>query len=110
MAECDNICRHLHLPVQSGADRILSLMNRHYTIDHYRSLIKMIRSITPDIDITTDILVGFPTETEEEFMATLSLAEEVAFTTAFMFAYSIRQGTKAAEFEDTVPRATKKTG
>ena len=107
MAECGNICRHLHLPVQSGSDRILSLMNRRYTADHYRSLVGMIRKLIPAIDITTDILVGFPSETDEEFSATLALVEEVGFTTAFMFAYSVRRGTKAAELEDTVPYALK---
>jgi tRNA-2-methylthio-N6-dimethylallyladenosine synthase len=107
MAASPVICRHLHLPVQSGSDRVLSLMNRTYTADHYRSIVAMARSLVPGIDITTDLLVGFPSETESEFEATLALVREVRFTTAFMFAYSVREGTAAARLEDDVPRAAK---
>ena len=107
IAENPTVCRHVHLPVQSGSDRILSLMNRRYTAAHYSSLIKMIRKFLPDADITTDLLVGFPSETDPDFAATLKLVEQVRFTAAFMFAYSVRQGTAAAELEDDVPRETK---
>ena len=107
MAENEKICRHIHLPVQSGSDRILSLMNRKYTVERYRSLLAMIRRLLPDADITTDLMVGFPSETEEEFVATLAIVEEARFTTAFMFAYSVREGTMAAKFRDDLPRAVK---
>jgi tRNA-2-methylthio-N6-dimethylallyladenosine synthase len=107
MAEQPKVCHHIHLPVQAGSDRILSLMNRCYTREHYLSLIAMIRKHLPDADITTDLLVGFPSETEEDFAATLSLVEKVRFTSAFMFAYSVRAGTKAAQLVDDVPRAEK---
>jgi tRNA-2-methylthio-N6-dimethylallyladenosine synthase len=107
MAELPKCCRHIHLPVQAGSDRVLSLMNRRYTAAEYRLRIAMLRSFMPDIDITTDILVGFPSETEAEFGETLALVEEVRFTTAFMFAYSVREGTAAAVMADSVPRAEK---
>ncbi len=107
IAENEKICPHIHLPVQAGSDRILSLMNRKYTVDHYRSLCAMIRRLLPDADITTDLMVGFPSETEEEFAATLALVKEVRFTAAFMFAYSAREGTAAAKLNDGLPRAAK---
>ena len=107
IAETPKICRHIHLPVQSGSDRVLSLMNRKYTVAHYRALIEMIRRHLPDADITTDLLVGFPSEDEADFAATLKLAEEVRFTAAFMFAYSMRPGTAAAKLVDDVPRPVK---
>jgi tRNA-2-methylthio-N6-dimethylallyladenosine synthase len=107
MAEVPECCRHIHLPVQSGSDRILELMNRRYTAREYCERIAMIRSLLPDADITTDILVGFPSESDAEFEATLALAEEVRFTTAFMFAYSVRGGTAAARIDDSVPKAVK---
>jgi tRNA-2-methylthio-N6-dimethylallyladenosine synthase len=107
MAANQKICRHFHLPVQSGSDRILALMNRTYSADRYLALVAMIRSLVPDADITTDLLVGFPSETEGEFEATLALAQEVRFTTAFMFAYSVREGTAAARLSDDVAREEK---
>jgi tRNA-2-methylthio-N6-dimethylallyladenosine synthase len=107
IAETPKLCRHIHLPAQSGSDRVLSLMNRQYTSAHYRSLIAMIRKAMPDADITTDLLVGFPSETEAEFEETLRLVEEVQFTAAFMFAYSARPGTAAAKLAGDVPRETK---
>jgi tRNA-2-methylthio-N6-dimethylallyladenosine synthase len=82
-------------------------MNRRYTVAHYRTLIEMIRKLLPDADITTDLLVGFPSEGEEDFASTLELVEQVRFTAAFMFAYSVRQGTAAAKLDDDVPRGTK---
>jgi tRNA-2-methylthio-N6-dimethylallyladenosine synthase len=107
MAANGKICRHFHLPVQSGSDRILALMNRTYSADRYLTLVAMIRSLVPDADITTDLLVGFPSETESEFEATLALAREVRFTAAFMFAYSAREGTAAARHSDDVAREVK---
>jgi tRNA-2-methylthio-N6-dimethylallyladenosine synthase len=107
VAETPKICRHIHLPLQSGSDRVLSLMNRRYSSAHYRSLIVMIRKALPDADITTDLLAGFPSETETDFDETMRLVEEVQFTAAFMFAYSARPGTAAAKLIDDVPRETK---
>jgi tRNA-2-methylthio-N6-dimethylallyladenosine synthase len=107
IAATPSLCKHIHLPVQAGSNRILNLMNRKYTIDHYLSLIEMIRSYIPDADITSDIMVGFPGETEQEFEETLHLVEKVRYTTAFMFAYSVRGGTAAALMADTVPEEVK---
>lgn len=107
IAEERKCCRHVHLPVQAGADRILRKMNRKYSRTEYRERVAMIRSYMPDADITTDILVGFPSETEEEFRETLALVKDVRYTTAFMFAYSVRDGTAAARMGDTVPEAVK---
>jgi tRNA-2-methylthio-N6-dimethylallyladenosine synthase len=107
IAETPRLCRHVHLPVQSGSDRILALMNRRYTAGRYRSLIAMIRERLPDADITTDLLVGFPSETEGEFQETLDLVRDARFTAAFMFAYSVREGTAAANLNDDVPREEK---
>ena len=89
-------CHAIHLPVQSGSNRILSLMNRRYSFEKYLSQIESIRKIIPDCAITTDIIVGFPTETEEDFIDTVKLVETVKFDGAFMFVYSKREGTKAA--------------
>ncbi|KMQ51784.1 tRNA-i(6)A37 methylthiotransferase [Chitinispirillum alkaliphilum] len=108
VAQLQNVCNHIHLPVQAGSDRVLSLMNRGYTGKDYRKLVDMIRKHIPDADITTDILVGFPSETQEEFKQTLSLVEDVAFTTAFMFAYSPREGTKAASMKECLSDEEKK--
>ncbi len=107
IAEIPKICKHLHMPFQAGSDRILALMNRRYTSSHYRSLIEMIRKYIPEADITTDIIVGFPSEKTEEFEETLNIVKEACFTTAFMFAYSVREGTKAAEMADDVPKEVK---
>jgi tRNA-2-methylthio-N6-dimethylallyladenosine synthase len=107
MAEFPKLCRHVHLPVQSGSTRVLSVMNRGYTRDDYLARIDMIRKHLPDADITTDAMVGFPSETEREFEETLSLFETVRFTTAFMFAYSRRDNTAAASMDDDVDAAAK---
>lgn len=107
MAELPKLCRHIHLPVQSGSTRILSLMNRGYSRDDYLARIGTIRKHLPDADITTDAMVGFPTETDAEYEGTLSLFETVRFTTAFMFAYSRRDNTAAASMADDVPAAVK---
>ncbi len=94
------LCRWFHLPLQSGNDRILSLMNRRYTRAHYLELIDTIRGEIPDAAITTDILVGFPSETEDEFADTLALVEKVQFDDAYMYRYSARAGTRASTYED----------
>lgn len=103
MAECRTVCEHLHLPVQAGSDRILALMNRKYTRDHYLELVGRLRKAIPAIALTTDVIVGFPGETERDFQDTLDLMEEVRFDGAFTFAYSPRLGTKAADLPDQVP-------
>ena len=107
MASSPKIASHIHLPVQAGADRVLSLMNRKYTAARYRYLIDMIRKRIPRADITSDILVGFPTETDSEFRETLSLVRDARFTTAFMFAYSPREGTAAAGMKGEIPKKEK---
>ena len=108
MAKHEKICRLLHLPVQSGSDRILSLMNRRYTREKYLSEIEMLRRYLPECEVTTDIIVGFPSETEEEFEETVSLVREVKFASAFTFVYSRRSGTKAAEMPDQIPEEVQK--
>ncbi len=102
------ICRQLHLPAQSGSDRILSLMNRRYTREHYLNELKLLRREIPDCEVTTDLIVGFPTETEAEFEETLSLVNEADFLSAFTFVYSPRQGTKAASMEGQIPETVQK--
>lgn len=104
MAELPNICEHLHLPVQSGSNRILEAMNRRYTRDQYLRLVQKLRDAVPEIALTTDIIVGFPGETEEDFQDTLDLVEQVQYDGAFTFAYSPRKGTRAAELEQQVPQ------
>jgi len=102
------VCEHVHLALQSGSDRVLKLMNRKYTRKQYKELIEKIRENIPDISITTDIMVGFPTETEEDFMDTYNLVKEIEFDASYIFMYSPRPGTKAAEMEDNIPEETKK--
>lgn len=105
--ELDNLCNHLHLPVQSGSNRILKLMNRKYTKEDYLKLISKIKNINPDISISTDIIVGFPGETEEDFQETIDLVKEVEFDSAFTFLYSVREGTQAAKMKEQVDNETK---
>ncbi len=93
----DKICNNIHLPIQAGSNSVLKNMNRRYTREHYLGLIDMIRRYLPDCGITTDIMVGFPYETEEDFLDTMDIVEKVMFSTAFTFIYSVRKGTKAAE-------------
>ncbi len=108
MASFPNICKHIHLPVQSGSDRMLSKMNRKYDRERYMDRIHKIREILPEATITTDIIAGFCSETEEEHGMTMSLMEEVRFDSAFMFQYSERPGTLASRhFPDDVPPAVK---
>ena len=100
MSEYDNICNSIHLPLQSGSDSVLRRMNRTYTRKHFIELAKIIRDKIPNAGISTDIIVGFPGETEEDFISTLSVMDEVKFDSAFTFKYSPRKGTKALEYED----------
>ncbi len=102
MAEEERVMPHLHLPVQSGSDRVLAAMNREYTVARYRALVDRARDLMPDIAITTDIIAGYPGETEEDFRATYRLMEDVRFDSAFMFKYSPRRGTVAAGTPDDV--------
>ncbi|PKM85346.1 MAG: tRNA (N6-isopentenyl adenosine(37)-C2)-methylthiotransferase MiaB [Firmicutes bacterium HGW-Firmicutes-11] len=104
---CPSLCPHIHLPVQSGSTSVLERMNRKYNREDYIALVERLRSVCPDIAITTDIIVGFPGETEEEFQDTLRLVEEIEFDSAFTFLYSIRKGTPAETFEDQVPEEIK---
>ena len=99
MANNERICRHLHLPVQSGSTRILEKMNRKYTKEKYLELVKKVKERIPGIALSTDIIVGFPSETEEDFNETLSVVEVVRFDSAFTFIYSKRTGSPAARFE-----------
>lgn len=103
MANSKKICRHIHLPAQSGSSNILKKMNRNYTREDYLALVDKIKTAMPDISITTDLIVGFPGETEEDFEDTLSIVKEVGYSSAFTFQYSKRTGTPAATFEDQVP-------
>ena len=100
---CEKLCKHIHLPVQSGSSSVLKRMNRRYDRDKYISIIDKLKAACPEIAITTDIIVGFPGETEEEFKETLSLVEYVEYDSAFTFIYSPREGTPAAGFSDQIP-------
>ena len=105
--ECPKVCRHLHLPVQSGSDRILAEMGRHYTRAEYLAAVRRLRAFDPEFAVTTDVIVGYPGETEADFEATRSLMEEAEFDNAFVFKYSPRPGTRSAALEDDVPTAEK---
>ena len=107
IAKYDNIMKFIHLPVQSGNDEILRLMGRRYTRKHYLDLVKEMRNKIPYLTLSTDIIVGFPNETEEEFNDTLTLVDEVKYEAAFTFIYSPRKGTPAAKIEDNVSKETK---
>ena len=108
VAECEHICENFHLPFQAGSSEILRRMNRGYTKEKYLELVKMVRKYVPDATITTDIIVGFPGETEEDFEETLDVVRQVGFTSAYTFIYSKRSGTPAAKMESQVPLAVKK--
>ncbi|MDG1137503.1 MAG: MiaB/RimO family radical SAM methylthiotransferase [Phycisphaerales bacterium] len=109
MRDCPRICNYLHVPAQSGSNRILKLMNRGYTVEEYLEFIERARTIIPDVEIAGDIIVGFPTETEEDYKATCDLIRKVRFKNNFVFHYSPRPGTVAIDrFEDNVPREDKR--
>ncbi|CAK7044361.1 tRNA (N6-isopentenyl adenosine(37)-C2)-methylthiotransferase MiaB [Tissierella sp.] len=101
-ATLDKLCGHLHLPVQSGSNKVLKEMNRNYTREGYLKIINNLKKLVPNISITTDIIIGFPGETEEDFNDTLELVREVRFDSAFTFLYSIREGTKAAKMKNQI--------
>ena len=107
MSKHKNICNYIHLPLQAGSDKILKRMNRTYTKSHFLSLVQRIRDILPDVGISTDIIVGFPGETDEDFSQTIEVMNEVKFDSAFNFKYSSRRGTKASEYEDKVQEEIK---
>ena len=104
MAECERVCEHIHFPLQSGSDAVLKAMQRSYRRERYLGWLERIRAAIPDIAVSTDIIVGFPGETEDDFAQTLEVVEAAAFDSAFMFQYSPRPGTRAASFDDQVPK------
>ena len=108
IAATPKVCEHFHLPVQSGSDRVLRWMNRGYTRASYLQLVAEVRRLLPHATVTTDLIVGFPRETEADFRETLALVEEVGYDNAFTFQYSPRAGTPAARWEDPVPPEVKK--
>lgn len=103
MRDCEKVCKLLHLPFQSGSSKILKAMNRHYTKEDYLNIIRKVKEKIPDMTFSTDIMVGFPNETEEDFQDTLDVINEVGYTTAYTFIYSKRTGTPAATMEEQVP-------
>ena len=107
MSRYDNICNYIHLPMQAGSNKILKRMNRTYTREHFIELVETIREIIPNVGLSTDIIVGFPGETNQDFKDTLNLMKEVKFDSAFNFKYSSRPGTKASEYEDQVDEKVK---
>ncbi len=107
-AELPSLCEHIHLPLQSGSSRILKAMRRTYDRDRYMKRVEMIRDYVPDCAITTDIIVGFPGETEQDFRETLEVVDEVGYDSAFTFVFSPRRGTEAAGLEGQIPHAVKR--
>ena len=107
ISEHDNLCNYIHLPVQSGSDRVLLEMNRTYTIEHYLGIIERARKIIPGVTFSTDIIAGFPTETEEEHKMTLDVMAKVRYDGAYMFKYSPREGTRAFKMDDDIPEEVK---
>jgi tRNA-2-methylthio-N6-dimethylallyladenosine synthase len=107
MADCDTICEHVHLPLQSGSTRLLKAMRRTYSRERYLALVGRLRAAIPDLALGTDLIVGFPGETEDDFRQTLEVVEEVGYDSAFTFIYSPRRGTEAAELPDQVPDEVK---
>ncbi len=108
MAELPKVCESLHLPIQSGSTRLLKKMNRHYSKEDYYTLVDKLRAKIPNIGFTTDIMVGFPGETEEDFLETMEVVEKVQYDSAFTFLYSIRKGTPAEKMPDQIPEEVKK--
>jgi tRNA-2-methylthio-N6-dimethylallyladenosine synthase len=108
MAECEAVCEHAHLPLQSGSSRILKAMRRTYGRERYLRLVDELRAAIPDLALTTDLIVGFPGETEEDFRGTVETVEEVGFDSAFTFVYSPRAGTEAAAMSEQIPEDVKR--
>ena len=108
ISRSDKVCKSIHLPIQAGSNRILKMMNRHYTREEYLEKIAYLRKYIPDISITTDVMVGFPSETEEDFLDTYTLMEKVGFSGAFTFIYSPRNGTPAASYDGQIPEEVSK--
>jgi tRNA-2-methylthio-N6-dimethylallyladenosine synthase len=106
--DCGHVAKHLHLPVQSGSNAVLAAMNRGYTRQHYLGLIDALRARVPDVNLTSDVIVGFPGETESDFEDTLDLLRRVRFDSLFTFLYSKRGGTPAADLPDPTPPEVKK--
>lgn len=106
ISQCEKVCKSVHLPVQAGSNRILKLMNRHYTREDYLNKVELLRKYIPDIAITTDIMVAFPTETDEDYLDTVDLVKRVGFAGAFTFIYSKREGTPAAKMDGQIDEAT----
>ncbi|MFV0440049.1 MAG: tRNA (N6-isopentenyl adenosine(37)-C2)-methylthiotransferase MiaB [Lachnospirales bacterium] len=109
MAECDKVCNHFHLPMQSGSTKLLNLMNRRYTKESYLEIVEKTKKAIPNMSFTTDIIVGFPGETDEDNMETIDVIEKVGYTLAFTFLYSVRAGTPAATMEGKIDERTAKT-
>jgi len=107
MADCPSVCGYLHLPVQSGSNRMLKAMRRGYTVESYATKVSRLRARLPGVALSTDIIVGFPGETDDDFEATRALMAGIEYDSAFIFKYSPRPGTEAASWVDDVPRAVK---
>ncbi|HUH56935.1 MAG TPA: MiaB/RimO family radical SAM methylthiotransferase, partial [Pseudomonadales bacterium] len=107
-AEVPELVSHLHLPVQSGSNRILAAMKRNHEIDVFHDIIERVRAFRPDISVSSDFIVGFPGETEEDFQETMDLIKKIGFDTSYSFLYSARPGTPAAQLEDDTPESVKK--
>jgi tRNA-2-methylthio-N6-dimethylallyladenosine synthase len=107
MARLPKVCQHIHLPLQVADDDLLLRMHRGYTLEKYRDIVTKLRASIPGVALTTDLMLGFPGETDEQFWNTMRVVEELRFDSAFMFAYSVRPGTKAAEMPDQVPQHVK---
>jgi tRNA-2-methylthio-N6-dimethylallyladenosine synthase len=108
MAECAAVCEHAHLPLQSGSSRILKTMRRTYSRDRYLRLVDELRAAIPDLALTTDLIVGFPGETERDFRETMDVVEQVGYDGAFTFVFSPRRGTEAATMPDQIPEDVKR--
>jgi tRNA-2-methylthio-N6-dimethylallyladenosine synthase len=106
-AEEEKLCDHIHLPVQSGSNRVLALMNRGYTVEEYAEKVDHLRKVCPQISITSDIIVGFPTETKNDYQETIDMMEKIRFDSIFSFKYSERKGTAAQKLEGKIPEAEK---
>lgn len=107
ISECEKVCNNIHLPLQSGSDRILKLMNRRYDPTMYMDIINKLKALVPDITFSTDVIVAFPGETQEDFICTRNVMNEVGFDNAYIFKYSPREGTPAAKYEDQIPQKIK---